>query len=295
MRIRLPISTYGELVMFSHSIFSFSFTIVAACLAARGFPGIARTAWIVLAFLGGRTCANALNRIVDRNYDAANPRTAGRHLPRGTVSVGEAAGIALVSFVALALAAFMLNPLCVILLPVAGILFIVYSYTKRFTWLCHGFLGVTCAGASMGGWIAVTGRLDFPPFVLAAANALWVAGFDIIYGIQDIDFDRGHGLHSIPERFGPKIALLFSSLCHAGAVGILAAFGLFMGLGWLYYSGIVVSAVLLGIEQRVARKGNPDGFRIASYSINQVVSIVFMVFTLADIALFGVPSWPVLF
>ncbi|MFA6507075.1 MAG: 4-hydroxybenzoate octaprenyltransferase, partial [Treponemataceae bacterium] len=220
---------YSGLVMFSHSIFSFSFTALAALTASGGLLRLLEGFLISLAFLGGRTCANALNRVIDGRIDAKNPRTASRHIPSGTVSVFEAIAIVAISFAVLTVCAFFLNPLCVMLLPVAGVLFVFYSFTKRFTWLCHVILGVVCAGASVGAWIAVLGRIDWPVLVLAGANAAWVAGFDIIYAIQDIEFDRGENLHSIPLRFGRKGALLIAAAAHAGAVVALIAFGFFVG------------------------------------------------------------------
>lgn len=289
---------WGELVMFTHSIFSFSFLALSACVAwaapssrgssvvsARGFPDVRTSILIALAFLGGRTCANALNRIIDRDIDAANERTRGRHLPAGLISTSEAAIIAGCSFLLLSVAAWYLNPVCVALLPVAGALILVYSYTKRFTWLCHLALGVACAAAPAGAWIAVRGSLDFPALLLAGANALWVAGFDIVYAIQDIDFDRKAGLHSIPARFGKKSALDIAAFAHVAAIAALFAFGIIARLGLAYHAGVGVAAVLLFLAAAAARTDYRAKVLFASYSANQLVSLVLLAATVLEFAL----------
>ena len=241
------------MLMFSHSVFSLPFALVSLVVASRWRPGAWTVFWVLVAFLGARNSANALNRVIDRDLDGRNPRTRDRHLPAGTLSSAEVWLIAASSFGLLVLAAFKLKPLCVYLLPVAGLLFFVYSFTKRFTWLCHLFLGATCAGAPVGAWIAATGRIEFPALVLGAANALWVAGFDVIYGAQDEDFDVRNGIHSIPARFGIPLALLISSAFHALTVAFLLFFGFLAGFGPVYYLGILVVAVLLFWEHRMVR------------------------------------------
>jgi 4-hydroxybenzoate polyprenyltransferase len=283
--------SYAELVMFSHSIFSFSFAVLAFLVASRGRPSFGAAILVVLAFLGGRTCANALNRVADRRYDAENPRTAGRHLPAGTVSVAEALAVAAVSFLVLAAAAFLLDPLCAALLPAAGALFLGYSYTKRFTWACHAALGVVCAGASVGAWLAVRGGLDWPVLVLAAANAAWVAGFDVIYAIQDIDYDRRAGLHSFPARFGPGAAMAAAAFCHLCAVAGLAVFGAVVGLGPAYFASVAAIAALLAYAWLSARADYGRNALFASYSANQVVSFILLAGTAAEFLLGAAPEW----
>ncbi len=278
--------------MFSHSIFSFSFTVLAALTAFAGKPDWRQGLLIVVAFLGGRTCANALNRVIDRKIDARNPRTAVRHLPAGLVSAGEALAVAAVSFAALAAAAFFLNPLCAALLPVAGALFVFYSFTKRFTWLCHAVLGVVCAGASVGAWIAVRGRIEWPVLILAASNAAWVAGFDIVYAVQDIEFDRSEGLKSIPARFGSRGALLIAGAAHTSAVLALVLFGFSVGLGFPYFITVSVIAALLFWAWTLAWKDYRKNTLFASYSANQVVSLALLAGTAAEFFVFGTePVW----
>jgi 4-hydroxybenzoate polyprenyltransferase len=277
------IKTYGNLVMFSHTIFSLPFAFVSMLIAADGMPHLSVFFWIAIAFLGARTGANAINRFIDKDIDAKNPRTANRHMPSGIVKNYEVIAITAVSFLALALAAYMLNPLCLMLLPVAIFLFLLYSYTKRFTWACHIVLGVISGGAPVGAWIAVTGRFAWTPFIIGAANALWVSGFDIIYGSQDVDFDKKEGLYSIPSVFGVKNALLISTLFHIAAVAILIFVYFVANMSWLYLVGLVIVAWLLYKEHTMVSPTNLTNVNIASYSINQLVSIMFLIFSVADI------------
>jgi 4-hydroxybenzoate polyprenyltransferase len=277
-RIRI----YGELVLWSHSIFSFSFLALSALAVSGGFPSLRNSLLLVAAFLGGRTSANAFNRLVDRDYDAANERTASRHLSTGIVSVREAVVISALSFALLAAAALLLRPICFALLPVAGSLILGYSYTKRFTWLCHFILGVACACAPAGAWIALAGSLDLEALVLCGANALWVMGFDIVYAIQDIDFDRKTALHSIPARFGARFSLAVSACCHAVAVALLIAFGMLTARTLVYFGGVSLIAIILGWAALAARKDYRKNVLFASYSANQVVSLVLLATSLVE-------------
>ena len=276
---------FSELVMFSHTLFSLPFALISMIFAAGGMPQFAVVFWIVVAFLGARTGANALNRITDNKIDAKNPRTAGRHIPKGLVKKSEAVTLTIISFAFFIFAATRLNPLCVKLLPVAIFLFVIYSYTKRFTWGCHLILGITCAGAPVGAWIAVTGNISLTCLALGAANALWVAGFDIIYGTQDVDFDRRQGLYSIPAVFGVKNALIISSVFHSIAIVFLIIIFFLMHLSVFYVIGLVAVIILLVIEHSLVTPENLNSVKIASYGINQIVSIVFLIFTTADIFL----------
>ncbi|MDF2530945.1 MAG: 4-hydroxybenzoate octaprenyltransferase [Clostridia bacterium] len=277
------IKTYGNLVMFSHTIFSLPFAFISMMIAANGMPHFSVFLWIAVAFLGARTGANAINRLIDKDIDAKNPRTAVRHMPRGIVKSYEVIMITVVSFLLLAIAAYMLNPLCLMLMPVAISLFLLYSYTKRFTWACHIVLGIISGGAPVGAWIAVTGSFAWTPFVLGTANALWVSGFDIIYGSQDVDFDRKEGLYSIPSVFGVKNALSISRLFHIAALVILVYIYFIANMSWLYLIGLAVVAWLLYKEHTMVSPTNLTNVNIASYSINQLVSIVFLIFSVADI------------
>lgn len=284
-KIIKKIQDYGVLVMFSHTIFSFSFALLSMLLAANGLPSFRTLFWILVAFIGARTGANAINRVIDMKFDAKNPRTSHRQLPQGLMKKSEVILFTLGCFALLIIAAFMLNPLCVMLLPVALILLISYSYTKRFTWACHIALGVTCAGAPVGAWIAVAGNISWTCLFLGAANALWVAGFDIIYGSQDVDFDRKEGLFSIPSIFGIKNALYISSFFHFVAILILFSIYFIASMGWIYLIGVIIMAILLFIEHKMVSPEDLTHAKIASYNINELVSVVFLVFSTLDIFL----------
>jgi len=187
------IKEYGKLVMFSHTVFSLSFAAVSMVLAAKGLPKITTMFWILVCFMAARTGANAINRVIDAEIDARNPRTATRQIPKGEVKKREVIIFTSICFLVMLFGAYKLNWVCLILSPIALFLMIIYSYTKRFTFLCHLILGVTCACAPVGAWLAVTGKITFIPLIMGVANTLWVAGFDIIYGSQDYDFDKANG------------------------------------------------------------------------------------------------------
>lgn len=315
MALRLLIQKardYGTLVMFEHTIFSLSFGLVALLLATEGQLLIGKFALILVALLSARTGANALNRVIDADIDAKNPRTAHRQLPTKAMLRWEALLFALGCFAIMGLSVYFINPLCLMLLPVALFFIWLYSYTKRFTWLCHLILGFTCALAPMGAWLAVTGNFGglepvlgagisleavryllvalrdrdpiFIPFLLAAANGCWVAGFDIIYGAQDVAFDRAHGIHSMPARFGIKAALGISSSLHVLAVAFLLATGWWSPrLGTLYFIGIGLVALLLFLEHLLVGPDNLSHAKIASYGLNEVVGIVFLGFSVVAV------------
>lgn len=277
------INAYGKLVMFSHTIFSFSFALVSMVLAANGLPNRSVILWIIVCFLGARTGANAINRVIDAKIDAKNPRTANRQIPKGEIKTDEVTVFAGICFLIMLFGAYKLNWLCLALSPAALFLLIIYSYTKRFTWLCHLVLGVTCACAPVGAWLAVTGRFAFLPLVMGAANTLWVAGFDIIYGCQDYDFDRRNGLHSIPVKFGVKGALLIACLFHIVTLLCLVFIGILAPqLGVIYYIGVCIIAALFVAEYRMVSPTNLTNVNIASYSVNQLVSLTLLAFGLLD-------------
>jgi 4-hydroxybenzoate polyprenyltransferase len=276
------IKTYGELVMFSHTLFSLPFALIGMIWAAQGLPSLETFFWILVALAGARNGANALNRWVDKEIDKKNPRTANRHMPRGIVNDYEVWGIVLFCFSIFVYAAYRLNPLCFKLTPVALFLFIIYSYTKRFTWACHIVLGIACAGAPVGAWFAVTGKVALSPFLLGAVVALWVAGFDIIYGTQDIEFDRKNGLFSIPAQFGLGGALLIAKLFHFIMILLLVGLYFIMDMGIIYLLGILISSILLAVEHWMVSPNNEKKMKIASYNINQVVSMLILVCTVTD-------------
>jgi len=277
------LKTYGELVMFSHTLFSVPFGLISMFMAANGFPTFWVTFWILVALVSARTAANALNRLIDKDIDARNPRTAGRHMPQGLVKAHEVVALILVCFGFLTLSAFMLNPLCVVLLPFPIFLFLVYSFTKRFTWTCNIVLGAACGCAPVGAWIAVRGNISWVSLVLGTAVMLWVAGFDIIYGAQDVEFDREEGLFSIPSVFGIRKGLIISALFHAAAVLLLIYVGTLTSMGWVYIAGVAVVSGLLLYEHLIVSPTNLKNVTIASYSINQIVSVMLLVFSAVDI------------
>jgi len=273
---------YGEMVMFSHTLFSLPFGMIAMVWAADGIPGLRIFFWILVALFGARNGANAFNRIADRKIDKKNERTKDRHLATGEIKLYEAYGVTILCFLLMAFAAYMLNLTCLLLLPFAIAIFIIYSYSKRFTWLCHFILGVACGGAPVGAWLAVTGSITFMPLILGAAVCFWIAGFDIIYATQDIEFDRKEGLHSVPAQFGLKKALWIARAAHLMCILCLFAIYILMPRGIFFLIGIVVAAMLLCIEHYNVVPENKNKMIFASYHMNQVVSIVFFVFAMLD-------------
>ncbi len=283
-KIYNKIKDYGKLVMFSHTIFSLGFALVSMLLAANGFPKFSILFWILICFLGARTGANAINRVIDAEIDARNPRTANRQVPKGEMKKKEIIIFTLICFLIMLFGAYKLNFICLILSPIALFLMIIYSYCKRFTFLCHLVLGVTCACAPVGAWLAITGEISLIPLVMGAANTLWVAGFDIIYGSQDYEFDKANNLHSIPVQFGVKNALRIAMSFHVLTVMFLIALGLLSGeLGIIYFIGVFIISILLSVQYKIVSPTNLTNVNIASYSVNQLVSLTFLTFGLLDI------------
>ncbi|WHX49780.1 UbiA-like polyprenyltransferase [Paenibacillus woosongensis] len=281
-KVGSKIKLYSELVMFSHTLFSLPFAIISMVWAANGLPSAHVMIWGLMALVAARNGANAFNRVVDRIYDAQNPRTAHRHLPQQLLEAKEVLLFVVINYGIFIAASAMLNPLCFLLSPVAIFLISSYSYTKRFTYLSHLYLGFTIASAPIGAWFAVTGKFAFTPFVLGTIVMLWIAGFDIIYGSQDIEFDRKHGLWSIPSYFGLKNGLRIAAALHLLMVLLLLALIPLRGLGWTYGIGIGVAVVLLLTEHRIIKPGNRQVMKIASYNLNQVISMVILFMTLID-------------
>jgi len=276
----------AEAVIFRHTLFSLPFALAAVLLETGGRPSAWKLVWIVVAVVAGRNAANAVNRIVDKDIDAANPRTAARHLPSGTLRVRDLHIFTAAMLALLVLAAAMLGWICAAFLWVPAIAIFGYSYTKRFTWLCHYWLGATCAIATMGSLIAVSGAvLELRFFVLSAAVAAWVAGFDILYALQDVAVDRAQGLHSIPERFGPLWARLIAAGSHGATVLLLASAAYFWKLGPAYLAGVGAAAALLGAEHLVALGGTQRHIRIAAYGINEIVPLVVLAGAAVDLYL----------
>jgi 4-hydroxybenzoate polyprenyltransferase len=283
---RTTLVRYANLVKLPHTLFALPFALVGAVLASYVKDvTTASILWVALAFASARYAAMAFNRIVDRRLDALNPRTAMREIPSGAISVREA-GVAVVLSSALFLAsAWQLNPLCFALAPVALIWVLGYSYTKRFTRLAHLALGLGLGIAPVGGYLAVTGAWSDPWWmlpVLAVGVMTWVAGFDVLYALQDLDFDRQAGLHSIPAALGVCRALVVARVLHAGTVIALAAVGSVVGAGWLYWAGVAVVAALLLFEHSLVRADDLSRLDAAFFTMNAIISIAFFGFVLAE-------------
>jgi len=266
----------GEAVIFRHTIFSLPIAVSAILLESGGHPSLKKVVLILLAAVAGRNAANALNRVIDADIDGRNPRTADRHLPKKLLSKKALILFSLIMIFVLIVAAAMLNTLCVLLLPLAGFLIVGYSYSKRFTWLCHYWLGIACAIAPMGAFIGLSGHFAFRYFILAAAHALWVAGFDIIYAQLDIEFDRREGLYSIPACFGYGIGRLFAVLSHLGTMSAWFLIPLFWSVSIWYYVFAGCAAALLIAEHIVALGNSERHIKIASYSINEIIPILIL-------------------
>lgn len=277
--------TILEMIKFEHTVFALPFALTSALLAANGIPSGRVLLWIVVAMVGARSSAMAFNRIADLHYDRRNPRTARRALPTGILRVGDVWLFTMASAALFVFASRMLNPLAFELSPVALLVILGYSYTKRFTSLSHLVLGLALGIAPVGAWIAVTGRLDFAPMVLSAAVMLWTAGFDIIYALQDLEFDREQGLFSIPRALGPRRALLVSALFHLCTVALLAWFGALLGLGVLYWIGVGVVGALLTYEQRLVKPNDLSRVNAAFFNTNGLISIGFLIFSWVDLLL----------
>jgi 4-hydroxybenzoate polyprenyltransferase len=276
------ITLYLRMIKFSHSIFALPFAFTAALIAASGVPSARQIFWIVVAMVGARSGAMGLNRIIDRRIDAANPRTAGRELPRGAIGVSETVLFVFVSFCLMILAAFMLNPLCLKLSPLAIAVLFLYSYTKRFTWASHFVLGLSISASPLGSWMAVKGTFDPAIIPLAAAVIFWLAGFDVLYALQDIEFDRSFGLYSIPRRFGVKKSLYLSRSFHAASFLLLVANGLIFGLGALYWAGMLITAGLFLYEHSLIKENDLSNLDMAFFNMNGYISMTIFIFTLMD-------------
>jgi 4-hydroxybenzoate polyprenyltransferase len=263
-----------DAIKFEHTVFALPFAYIAMVLAAGGWPGWRTIGWVTAAMVGARTCAMATNRVVDRWIDAANPRTAARHLPRGLLRVGELRALAIGGAVLMLVAAWRLNPLCLALAPVALLFLVGYNYTKRFTWTSHWILGFTDGIAAAGGWIAVRGRFDPPVFVLWFALTVWIAGFDLIYACQDVAFDRAHGLHSLPARFGIATALRVARICHALTAAAFGLLGVMLGLGPLYWIGWLAVVALLAYEHSLVSPGDLSRLDVAFFNVNGYIAVI---------------------
>jgi 4-hydroxybenzoate polyprenyltransferase len=286
---------WAEFVRFSHTVFALPFALAAMLIAARdhrGWPGWEKFGLILAAMVCARTCAMSFNRIADRRFDALNPRTAHRHLPAGKISLLSAWMLCAVSAAGLVGASFLLNRLCFYLSPLALLVICFYSLTKRFTDYTHFFLGLALALAPVGAWLAVKGSQvsaweGLQMLVLAGSVVLWLVGFDLIYALQDYEFDRTHGLHSLVVAWGPANALTAAFLAHMLMCGLLLAFGLLCRFKFAYLIGWFIILGCLGLEHWVARRRSLHWINTAFFRLNAVVSMVFLAVTAAEVIFRG--------
>ena len=286
---------YAEFVKLSHTVFALPFALAAMTIAARedrGWPGWRKFGLILAAMVSARTCAMAFNRIVDRKFDALNPRTAQRHLPAGQISLGSAIALCVFAAASLVFSTYFLNPICFYLSPVALVVICFYSLTKRFTNYTHFYLGLALALAPVGAWLAVKG-LDVTRWeilqmtLLACVVILWLVGFDIIYALQDYEFDRAHGLHSLVVAWGPQNALQAAFLSHLTMCGLLLFFGLISGFRVAYVIGWLLIVGCLVLEHFVARRRSLNWINVAFFRLNAVVSSVFLFVTVVEVVFKG--------
>ncbi|HWQ74396.1 MAG TPA: 4-hydroxybenzoate octaprenyltransferase [Syntrophomonas sp.] len=274
---------FMTMIDFEHSLFGLPFAYLGSFLARMEVPGLVPLLWITLAMVSARSAALCLNRLIDRQIDRRNPRTAHWIMASGQLSVTSVWVLVIIFFGLLFFAAAQLNPLCFKLAPLAVLVLWSYSYTKRFTWWCHLLMGIAIGIGPVGGWFAISGTFDWQPFVLGLAVAFWTAGFDTMYACQDIEFDRANNLFSIPARFGEKGALLFSASFHGLAVVCLVMTGVILSMGAWYYAGVLCAAVILTYEHIIVKPGRLEQVNFASFRINHYVGLIIFIMAVADI------------
>jgi 4-hydroxybenzoate polyprenyltransferase len=280
--VRYP-RLFLSLVKFEHTIFALPFAYIGAFLAVDGVPGGGDLLWITVAMVGARSLAMALNRLIDAGIDARNPRTAGRELPSGVLRPWHVLLFSLASLAVFLVAVYQLAPIVRWLWPIPVAAFVIYPYLKRATWLSHFWLGAVDGLAPVGAWAAITNDMPLEAWLLGAAVAVWVAGFDVLYALFDLDHDREHGLHSIPARFGVGAAFAVARVCHILTVAFLAAAGLALDVGVLYWLGVTVVAGLLVYEHSIVSPRDTRRLDAAFFTMNGVISVSFFAFVLADV------------
>jgi 4-hydroxybenzoate polyprenyltransferase len=279
------VGVYLEMIKVAHTVFALPFALMGAFLAAHGAPSLRTVFYIVLAMVGGRSAAMGFNRLVDADIDAKNPRTRERAIPKGEVSKPMVAVFIFLSVVLLELSAAKLNPLCLKLSPVLLFLLFSYSYTKRFTWASHILLGLCLGAAPMAAWIAVTGEFDARILILSFAVLFWVSGFDVLYALQDIEFDRKEGLHSIPRFLGVGRSLWVARGFHFVMAGLLLVGYYSFGLGWWFLAGWGICSSVLVYEHAILHADDLSRLNVAFFNLNGVVSVALCLFTYLDLAL----------
>jgi len=279
------VKIYLEMIKFEHSVFALPFAYFGAFLAEKRVPEWMTLFWITLAMVGARSFAMAVNRWIDMEIDRRNPRTAERALPKGLLSVSNVILFSVGSLAVFLLAVYNLAPICRYLWPIVVLPFVIYPYTKRFTSLSHFVLGLCLGLAPVGAWIAITNTVSMEPFLIGAAVLLWVAGFDIFYAIQDIEFDRRHKLYSIPARFGIRTSLTLTKILHVTSIFLLSWVGVRMHLGLVYFIGVAVTAILLAYENSLIKPHDISKLNVAFFTINGVISILLFCFVAVDVIL----------
>jgi 4-hydroxybenzoate polyprenyltransferase len=279
----MTLTRYVSLVKFEHTIFALPFAYVGAFLAVDGVPSGYDLLWITVAMVGARSLAMGLNRLIDAGIDGRNPRTAARELPSGQLSEPQVAIFCLAALGLFLLAVWQLDPVVRWLwpIPVAG--FVIYPYLKRFTWLSHLWLGAVDGLAPVGAWVAITGKLPLESWLLGAAVACWVAGFDCFYALLDLDFDRREGLKSVATAFGERGAFLGARVLHVATIGFLVWAGLLLDIGVFYWLGVAAVAVLLIYEHALVKPGNLRRLDAAFFLVNGIISVTFFAFVLLDV------------
>jgi 4-hydroxybenzoate polyprenyltransferase len=279
-----PLPTrYARLVKIEHTVFALPFAYVGGFLAVQGVPSAHDLFWITIAMVGARSLAMALNRLIDAEIDAANPRTATREIPAGHLGVAAVVAFCLVSLFVFLAAVWQLDPIVRWLWPIPVAAFVVYPYLKRVTWLCHLWLGAVDGLAPVGAWAAITGHFPWQSWALGAAVAAWVAGFDCFYALFDRDVDAAQGLHSVATRFGERGAFVAARILHVLTVLLLGIVGLGLPVGWSYWLGVLCVALLLGYEHSLVRPGDLRRLDAAFFTMNGVISVAFAVFVLIDV------------
>jgi 4-hydroxybenzoate polyprenyltransferase len=273
----MSLGTFFSLIKIEHTLFALPLALTGAILAARGIPDLRTLILLAIAFTAARASAMAFNRLVDRRIDALNPRTADREIPSGAISVTSTGVLVAICVMVFIAAAWLINPLCGKLAPVALLVVLGYSYTKRFTSLCHYLLGVALGIAPVAGWLSVTGAFSWPPVVLGLGVILWTAGFDILYACQDIRFDREMGLYSLPARLGADRAMRLAALSHLAAFGLFLLTGYLAGLSGFFYLLELSTGGLLVWEHHLVSPDNLSRLDMAFFRANSLVSISLMV------------------
>jgi 4-hydroxybenzoate polyprenyltransferase len=280
------IITFGRMIRFSHTLFALPFALSSVVFASIFYEISAKKIfWIIMAMIGARSAAMGFNRLADKDIDALNPRTKNRELPTGKITSGESILFITIASLLLIYSAYKLNTLCFYLSPVALFIIFFYSFTKRFTWLSHIFLGISLGLAPLGAWLAIAEKFEIAPIILALAVAIWIASSDIIYACQDYNFDVKFGLYSIPQTFGIKKALLISKILHLISLTLFLSLKFILNLGPIYSTGLMLVAVLLVYQHKLVKPGDFSKIGFAFNNINSFVSISYFVFSLLDMIL----------